>query len=68
MSPRRRMVGTKGGESATMIRTTLLMPEELWKAAKVRAIEEGDLRTVMLNALEEYLAKPARARPRKGGA
>ena len=68
MSPKRRTVETKGCESATMIRTTLLMPEELWKAAKTRAIEEGDLRTVMLRALEEYLAKPTRAKPRKGGA
>jgi hypothetical protein len=50
-----------------MVRTTLLMPEELWKAAKVRAIEEGDLRTVMLRALEAYLAQPAKAAHRKGG-
>jgi hypothetical protein len=50
-----------------MVRTTLLMPEELWKAAKVRAIEEGDLRTVMLRALEAYLAQPVKAAHRKGG-
>ncbi|HSD50468.1 MAG TPA: hypothetical protein VLG48_03595 [Candidatus Methylomirabilis sp.] len=47
-----------------MIRTTLELPEQLWKQAKVRAIDEGDLRTVMIRALEEYLAKPAR---KKGG-
>lgn len=48
-----------------MIRTTLLLPEELWRQAKMRAIDEGDLRTVMIRALEAYLAKPAKAR--KGG-
>ncbi len=47
-----------------MIRTTLELPEELWRQAKVRAIDEGDLRTVMIRALEEYLTKPAR---KKGG-
>ncbi len=50
-----------------MIRTTLELPEDLWRQAKVRAIDEGDLRTVMIRALEEYLAKPVKARPRKGG-
>ncbi|MFI5342039.1 MAG: hypothetical protein ACHQ7N_19650 [Candidatus Methylomirabilales bacterium] len=48
-----------------MIRTTLLLPEDLWRAAKMRAIDEGDLRTVMIQALEEYLARPSKAR--KGG-
>ncbi len=48
-----------------MIRTTLELPEELWRQAKVRAIDEGDLRTVMIRALEEYLAKPAKGK--KGG-
>ena len=66
MAPKRRTVGAKGGE-ARMVRTTLEMPEDLWKAAKTRAIEEGDLRTVMIRALEEYLARPAKAEVRKGG-
>ena len=48
-----------------MVRTTLEIPEELWRATKVRALDEGSLRTVILRALEEYLAKPAKAR--KGG-
>jgi hypothetical protein len=50
-----------------MVRTTLEMPEELWRAAKMRALDEGDLRTVMLRALEEYLAKPSKPKARKGG-
>lgn len=64
MAPRQRKIPAKGGE-ATLIRTTLEIPEELWRRAKMRAIDEGDLRTVMLRALEEYLARPAKAR--KGG-
>lgn len=62
MAPR--ALTAKGGEGR-MIRTTLLLPEDLWRQAKMRAIDEGDLRTVMIRALEEYLAKPAKAR--KGG-
>ena len=63
MSPRPRKPKAQGGEPA-MIRTTLELPEELWRQAKVRAIDEGDLRTVMIRALEEYLARPAK--PKKG--
>jgi len=50
-----------------MVRTTLLLPEELWRAAKMRAIDEGDLRTVMIRALEEYLARPLKPKARRGG-
>ncbi len=66
MAPRPRKAEGKGGV-AGMVRTTLLLPEELWRAAKMRAIDEGDLRTVMLRALEEYLARPAKPKARKGG-
>ncbi len=64
MSPRPRKVKAQGSEP-TMIRTTLELPEELWRQAKVRAIDEGDLRTVMIRALEEYLSRSAKAK--KGG-
>ncbi len=64
MAPKPRKATEKGGE-APMVRTTLLLPEELWRAAKMRAIDEGDLRTVMIRALEEYLTKSSKAR--KGG-
>ncbi len=43
-----------------MIRTTLLLREPLWRAAKTRAIDEGSLAKVLTRALEEYLAKPPR--------
>lgn len=66
MAPRPHKVRTEGAE-AGMVRTTLLLPEELWRAAKMRALDEGDLRTVMIRALEEYLARPAKPKARKGG-
>lgn len=66
MAPKLRKSRTGGGD-AGMIRTTLELPEELWRAAKMRAIDEGDLRTVMIRALEEYLARPAKPKARKGG-
>ncbi len=49
-----------------MVRTTLVLPEELWKRAKFRALEEGiDLRTVLLRGLDLYLARPMKMK--KGG-
>ena len=66
MAPRPRRTETKGGEAA-MVRTTLLLPEALWRAAKLRALDEGDLRTVMIRALEAYLARPLKPKTRKGG-
>ena len=66
MAPRPRKAETKGGDVG-MVRTTLLLPEELWRAAKMRALDEGDLRTVMIRALEEYLVRPGRGKRRKGG-
>lgn len=45
----------KKGEPV-MVRTTLELPEALWKAAKHRATEDRtDLRTVMMTALTRYL-------------
>lgn len=49
-----------------MIRTTLLLPEELWRAAKIVAIDEGSLAKVVTRALEAYLAKLPK-RVKKGG-
>ena len=40
----------------TAVRTSLVLPRELWKAAHVRALDEGrDLRSVITSALELYL-------------
>lgn len=48
---------TKAGEVGT-VRTTLVMPEELWRRAKVRALEENrDLRDLLLEGLELVLKR-----------
>jgi hypothetical protein len=50
--------------SSELVKTTVLLPEKLWRAAKVQAVDQrGDLRDVIIAALEVYLAKS-----RKGGA
>jgi len=49
------------------VKTTVELPGELWRAAKIRAMDErADLRTVLIRALESYLRgsepeRPARA-------
>jgi hypothetical protein len=44
-----------------MVKTTLLMPEALWRKAKVRAMEERcDLRDLLLEGLELRLAEAKR--------
>lgn len=41
-----------------MVKTTLVIPEDLWRAAKIRALEErSDLRTLLLRGLERVLAE-----------
>ena len=48
-----------------MVKTTVELPEPLWKAAKVRAMDERtDLRSVIIAALEAHL----RTKPKRGGA
>ena len=48
-----------------LVKTTVELPEALWKAAKTRAMDERtDLRAVIIVSLEAYL----RTRPKKPGA
>jgi len=55
----------KQGE-ARLVRTTFELPEELWKRAKLRALDErSDLRTIVMRGMELYLARPVQAK--KGG-
>ena len=54
----------RGKEATGMVKTTVELPEPLWRAAKVRAMDERtDLRSVVIAALEAYL----KGRKREGG-
>jgi hypothetical protein len=49
----------KPGEK--IVRTTLDLPQPLWRAAKIRAMDEGtDLRSILTRALEAYLKTKAK--------
>jgi hypothetical protein len=40
------------------VKTTVDLPDALWRAAKVRAIEEGtDLRHIIITAINQYLKR-----------
>ena len=48
------------------MRTSIDIPDELWKAAKILAVEETkDLRDVIIEALEEHLDKKAKDKETK---
>ena len=52
---------TKAKTTGDVVKTTVDLPRALWRAAKVRAMDEqSDLRRIIIAALEAYLA-------RKGG-
>jgi hypothetical protein len=49
------------------VKTTVELPGELWRAAKIRAMDDrADLRTVLIRALEAYLDVPAKAITKRG--
>ena len=51
----------KGG----LVKTTVLLPEALWRAANIRAVEERrDLREIIIAALTAHLAEPKGGPPR----
>ncbi|HYB94189.1 MAG TPA: hypothetical protein VEC39_08860 [Vicinamibacterales bacterium] len=51
------------------MKTTVELPGELWRAAKIRAMDDrADLRTVLIRALEEYLREHEPAAPTTTGA
>jgi hypothetical protein len=45
--------------ASPVVRTTIEFPPALWRAAKIRAMDDGtDLRSVVMTALRAYLATP----------
>jgi hypothetical protein len=60
--PRAREVAPRGP-----VKTTVELPEDLWRSAKIRAMDERvDLRTVFIRALEAYLGLDASPITRRG--
>jgi len=49
------------------MKTSVDIPDALWKAAKILAVEESkDLRDVIVEALQQHLSKKAKVRDRGG--
>jgi hypothetical protein len=49
------------------VKTTVDLPQELWRAAKIRAMDDHtDLRSVVIAALRAYLQAPGDARKGPG--
>ena len=46
----------KAARTSETVKTTMVLPKDLWKAAKIRAVEEdADLNGVVIAALEAYV-------------
>jgi len=46
----------KAVRTSETVKTTMVLPKDLWKAAKIRAVEEdADLNGVVIAALEAYV-------------
>lgn len=51
-----------------MVKTTLRVPESIWKAARMRAIEERRaFQDLLADALALYLKTPVKRREKEGG-
>jgi hypothetical protein len=49
------------------VKTTVELPGELWRSAKIRAMDDRvDLRTVFIRALEGYLGMPPNPVTKRG--
>ena len=57
------VLAAKRNDSDT-VKTTVELPGELWRAAKIRAMDDrADLRTVLIRALEDYLRDGVDVKP-----
>ena len=49
--------------TSALVKTTVELPQDLWRASKIRAMDEQtDLRSVVIAALRAYLQVPADVR------
>ena len=52
-------MATHVAATSVNVKTTVDLPQELWRAAKIRAMDEQkDLRSVVIAALKAYLQMP----------
>ena len=57
----------RGESPRDAIKTSIELPGDLWREAKIRAMDDRvDLRTVMIRALEAYLGFTPRAITKRG--
>jgi hypothetical protein len=57
------------GDDRGPVKTTVELPSDVWRAAKIRAMDDRvDLRSVFIRALEEYLGLPVKPITRRGRA
>lgn len=50
-----------------MVKTTIKLPEGLWRAARIRALDErAEFQAVVARALERYLKTPVKRREEGG--
>lgn len=62
------MKASNWGEGVSTVRTSIEIPEELWTAAKVRAVhDKTNLQDVIAAALREYLKRSKRGGKRNEG-
>ena len=49
-------MSTRGPSQSPNIKTTVDLPEDVWRAAKIKAMDDrSDLRSVIIAALRKYL-------------
>ena len=49
------------------MKTSVDIPDDLWKASKILAVEEGkDLRDIIIDALQDYLSKKGKVKKQRG--
>ena len=53
----------KAARTSETVKTTMVLPKDLWKAAKIRAVEEdADLNGVVIAALAAYVKVKSKRR------
>ena len=59
MKTTRQAARASGRESARGVKTTVELPADVWRAAKIRAMDDySDLRSVIIAALRSHLRLP----------